>query len=634
MKAFKWLCSVLLLLLLTASCALADEPGLIISEVVASNSKLLPLDGEYYDLIELTNTGSEPVQLSDFYLSDSKKKPLLWQLPQKELAPGKCYVVQATGNESSQEAPFKVSSDGEKLYLNDAQGENIHKLEVPELLPNTSYGLHDGVLYYYDEPTIGKANPAGYSGISAAPQVSHPSCLLAQPTEITLSGEGDIYYTLDGSTPTEKSIRYDGAPIQVSQSTVLRFRAREEGKLWSATQTCTYLFGAEKYELPLLCISGEPGAITGPRGLYTLYDQKHLETAVNLTLIENGQTQFNVDCGLKIHGQGSRTLQKKSFQVRFRGEYGCSQLEYKLFEDSDISTFNALVLRCGSEDAHKAFLRDEFLTSLGAETMPEVLYQNHRPVNLFIDGEYFGMYYIRERVTDDFAASHLGGKPEDIDMVKGWTAQEHGENDDFLALMSYCRRNDLSKQEHFDHVASQISLEGFMDYYIARAYSGDRDYPNIRHVRSRGGDGLWRIVNFDIDWGFGKTPAAFTKMIGKVSDTSELNTVIINALLKNPGFRDQMLTRLAWHLRNTYAPERVLAHLDAMVKEIEHDLVYNYEVWGSTYEDWQKHIQSLRDVVQSKNGDRVTTLVLDAQKAFRMTEEEMLHYFGDLYPGK
>ncbi|MBQ8311657.1 MAG: CotH kinase family protein [Clostridia bacterium] len=634
MKAMKWLCSALMLMLLTAGFALADEPGLIISEVVASNSKLLPLDGEYYDLIELTNTGSQPVQLSDFYLSDSKKEPLLWQLPEVQLAPGKCYVVQATGNESRTEAPFKVSSDGEKLYLNDAQGENIHKLDVPELLPNTSYGWHDGELYYYDEPTIGKANPAGYSGISAAPQVSQDSCLLEQPTEISFSGEGAIYYTLDGSTPTGKSTLYDGTPIQLSQSTVLRFRAKEEGKLWSATQTCTYLFDAAKYELPLLCISGEPGAITGPRGIYTLYDQKHLETAVNLTLIENGQTSFNVDCGLKIHGQGSRTLQKKSFQVRFRGEYGCSELEYKLFEDSDITTFNALVLRCGSEDAHKAFLRDEFLTSLGAETMPEVLYQNHRPVNLFIDGEYFGVYYIRERVTDDFAASHLGGEPEDIDMVKGWSAQEHGENDDFLALLSYCRRNDLSQQEHFDHVASQISLESFMDYYIARAYSGDRDYANIRHVRSRGGDGLWRIVNFDIDWGFGQTPAAFTKMIGKVSDSSELNTVIINALLKNVGFRDQMLTRLAWHLRNTYAPERVLAHLDAMVKEIAHDLVYNYEVWGSTYEEWQKHIQALRDVVQSKDSDRVTTLVLDAQKAFRMTEEEMIHYFGDLYPGK
>jgi len=289
------------------------------------------------------------------------------------------------------------------------------------------------------------------------------------------------------------------------------------------------------------------------------------------------------------------------------------------------------VLRCGSEDANRAFFRDEFMTSLTAETMPEVLYKNHRPVNLFIDGEYFGLYYIRERATDAFAASHLGGTPEQIDMVKGWSIQEHGSPDDWKALMRFCRKNDLSVQENFDYVASQLSLEGFMDYYIARAYTGDRDYPNIRHVRSRGGDGLWRIVNFDLDWGFGTQPAALSQMIGKVSDKSSLNTVVINALLENAGFRDQMLTRLNWHLRNTYAPERVLAHIDKMAAEVEHDLVYNYEIWNGTYEGWQGHVQFLRDFVKSEDSDRVATMVRNAQYAFHMSEEEMVHYFGDLY---
>ena len=241
------------------------------------------------------------------------------------------------------------------------------------------------------------------------------------------------------------------------------------------------------------------------------------------------------------------------------------------------------------------------------------------------------MYYIRERATDDYAAAHLGGKPEDVDMVKGWSNTEHGDISDWNAIMRFCRRNDLSKQENFDWVASQISLEGFMDYYIARAYTGDRDYPNIRHVRSRGGDGLWRIMNFDIDWGFGTQPAAFTQMIGTVSDKSSLNTVVINALLQNADFRDQMLKRLNWHLRNTYAPERVLAHLDKMVAEIEHDLVYNYEIWNGTYERWQEHVQFLRDFVKSDENDRVATLVRNARHAFRMSEEEMVYYFGDLY---
>ena len=341
--------------------------------------------------------------------------------------------------------------------------------------------------------------------------------------------------------------------------------------------------------------------------------------------------EFSVDCGLKIHGQGSRTREKKSFSVRFRAKYGTGRLEYKVFDDSPVTSFNALVLRSGSEDAGRAFFRDEMQTSLTAQTMPEVLYQRNRPVNLFIDGKYFGVYYIRDRITDAYAASYLGGDEEDIDMINGWSLAEHGERDDWMALLRFCRKNDLSIQENFDVVASQLCLESFMDYYIARAYTGDRDYANIRHVRSRGGDGLWRIVNFDLDWGFGSQPAALHQMIGKVSDESALNTVIINALLQNGQFRDQMIHRLVWHLENTYAPERVIAHIDAMEAEVEHDLVYNYEIWNGSYETWREQVQFLRDFVLSEENDRVAAMVQSAQRAFRLSDEEMKDYFGDLY---
>lgn len=611
--------------------SLAGRQTLVISEVVSSNSSLSPVDGEYYDLIELQNTGSEALTLSDFYLSDKKKEPARWRMPNVTLEPGKCYVVQASGRGTGSEAPFKVSADGETLYLSDAQGTCVDALYVPALQPNTSYGRSGDALCYFAEPSIGKANPEGASSVTATPEASMPSGPVGGAIAVTLSGEGAIYYTLDGRTPTQKSARYDGTPISIAKSAVLRVRALADNALWSDTVTYTYLFDAEKYELPLLCISGEPGAILGSGGIYEQYEKRYREVPVNLTLIEGGVTEFSIDCGLKIHGQGSRELSKKSFSVRFRSKYGAGRLQYKVFDDSPLTSFDALVLRCGSEDQNRAFFRDELLTSLTAETMPEVLYQHYRPVNLFIDGQYFGLYYIRERVTDAFAASYLGGEEEDIDMINGWTKVEHGTRDDWQALLRYCRSHDLSDQASFDYVASQLSLESFMDYYIARAYSGDRDYANIRHVRSSGGDGLWRIVNFDLDWGFGTQPAALHQLIGTVSDKSSLNTVIINALVQNAGFRDAMLSRLAWHLRNTYAPERVIAHIDAMAAQIDHDIVYNYERWNGTYESWLEHVQFLRDFVQSEGSDRVATMVQSAKRTFSMTDEEMEHYFGDLW---
>jgi len=615
--------------------SLASAQKLIINEVVSTNSKYQPLDKEYYDLIEIYNASSRAVQLNQYYLSDSKGSLTKWRLPDIQLGAGKYYVIYASGNTiqpTKAEAPFKVSSSGETLYLSDESGECVDAVYVPALTPNVSFGRYNQAWRYYETPSIGKPNGKGTGGITLTPEASMASCLLDQKTEITLSGEGTIYYTLNGQLPTkERGKRYDGTPLQITKNTVLRVRALADDKLWSTTRTYTYLFDAEKYELPLLCISAEPNQIMGSNGIYTRYSSKALEAAINLTLIEDGNEEFSVDCGLKIHGQGSRDLYKKSFQVRFRAKYGCGELEYKLFEDSDLTTFNSLVLRSGSEDSYHAFFRDEFQTSLTAETMPEVLYQRHRPVNLFIDGEYFGVYYIRERVSDDYAADYLGGENEEIYMVKGWDVEEHGGIMDFYNLLKFCRNNNLAIQENFDYVASQVCLESFMDYYIARSYTGDRDYTNIRHVRSKGGDNKWRLINFDLDWGFRSDPAGFSDMIGRVRNSSSLNTVLINALLQNAQFRDQMLKRLNWHLRNTYAPERVFAHIDSMVAAVEHDLVYNFEIWPRTYEHWQESVQFLRDFVQTENSDRRTVLIEDARKAFKMTEEEMVYYFGDLY---
>jgi len=616
--------------------AIGKEQELIINEVVSANGSIMPLEYDYYDLIELYNAGSKTIQLSNYYLSDDKDNLTMWRLPSFKLAPGRCYVIYATGEETSarDKASFKISDEGETLYLSTRDGVCIDALTVPALTPDASYGRYENSLYYYQTPTIGNKNARGSSGITSTPSSNLTSRLLSETTQITLSGEGTLYYTLNGKTPDKNSACYDGTPLMISDSTVLRVRAQSDDKLWSPTRTYTYLFNAEKYELPIMCVSAEPGKIMGPTGIYTRYDQKNLETGANLTLIENGEEKFSVDCCLMLQGQGSRDNYKKSFQARFRSKYGLSELNYKLFDDSPVTTFNSLTLRCGSQDSYNAMLRDEFLTSLTADAMPEVLYQRYKPVNLFIDGKYFGVYHIRERVTDDYAASYLGGKNDDIDMLKGWNMLEHGSMDDFLKLLRFCKSNDLSVQENFDYVASQLSLESFMDYYIARAYTGDQDYLNIRHVRSKGGDGKWRLINFDLDAAMHHKDVGLSQMIGRTATTESLNTVIINALLENPAFRDQMLTRLAYHLRTTYAPERVLSHLAEIENLLKHDLVHNFEIWPHSYDHWLESMQDIRDYIQSDNYDRVDYLVADARKAFRMTEEEMVHYFGDLYTGQ
>lgn len=605
---------------------------LIISEVVSSNVSLNKRDDEFYDLIELYNAGSAPVTLSDFYLSDEAASLKLWQMGEVEMDPGECYTVYASGN-GGREASFKVGSDGETIYLSDANGHCIDAVSVPMLKGNQSYGRFEGQLYYYEEGNVGKQNKAGKTGVCAKPTISVQAGVYTAPVSVTLSGEGEIHYTLDGKPPTIYSPVYTGDPLVIEKTACLRAASMCEDMITSDIATQTYLMDAQQYQLPFLTVSGDPQLILGQSGIYQNYLRRQQEVPINLTLIEDGKIAFSIDCGLKLHGNGSRKLPKKSFQVRFRSRYGAETLTYPLFSDTQVTTYHSLILRSGSEDSSRSLFRDEFLTSLAGDAMPQVLYQSYKPVNLFINGEYFGIYFMRERTDRTYVTQYLGGSEDDVDMVEGWSIQEYGDISDWNALMSFCRRNDLSKDENYQHVASQISIEGFIDYYIIRAYTGDRDYCNIRHCRSRGGDGLWRIINYDLDWGFSNAKSPFYIMLGSKKDTAALNNVMMRALLKNANFMDLFLTRLNMHLRTTFETQRVLDLLEKTRASLGEDLERNQKRWSYSMKTFEKRYGLLRTFVSEKNGEptRVNKLMADAKYTFKLTDEQMVKYFGDLW---
>ena len=611
-------------------CYQSTQRALAFSEALSCNVSTMRQEYEYYDMLELCNTSGGKLQLSDFYLTDDLAEPLKWQLSAREINPGAYYTVFASGLGGKQ-ANFKLSASGETVYIFRADGTIVDAMRIPALRGDESYGVWRGLYYYYEKSTFGKDNGAGARGVSAAPQMSLETGLYDQPIAVSLSGEGTIYYTTDGSRPTLKSKKYDGTAIAISDTTAVRAMCVKDGYLASDVTTRSYLYGMEKYELPLLLITGKYDDLLGGNGIYKNYKNRRQEAAINLTLVEEGQMAFSVDCGVKIHGNSSRERPKKSFQIRFRSKYGASTFTYPLFEHAGVDTFHSLILRSGSEDQNRSFFRDEFLGSLTRETMPNVLYLDYKPVNLFVDGKYYGIYYIRERTDTTYVSQHLGGDDEQVDIINSWQDLEQGSMGDWSRLNTFCLRKDLTDPANYNEVLSQISLDGFIDYYIARAYSGDRDYCNIRVCRSRAGDNRWYIVNFDLDWGFTIAKTPLVSMLGKVSNTSSLNNVIITGLLKNQDFRAQFLSRMALHLSTTFDTQRVLNRLDEMVAEVAHDMPYNQDRWGYSMEKWQEYVQLLRDFVQDDQGTRVMEMMQDAQRLFSLSNDEMTAIFGEMW---
>ena len=592
-------------------------PSLYISEVMSSNKKYAPQDGKYYDWIELYNASDAPVTLSDYYLTDKYSELKRYRLPAVSLQPGAYYVVYCSGVDREGHAPFKISSDGEDIYLSDARGVT-DLLQVPaDLKQNESCGRTDGRLRYYTTPTPSKKNGEGYESALPAPTASLPSGNYDGAVVVSLQGRGKIYYTLDGTEPNEKSELYE-RPIGVDRVASIRAVCIDGGRV-SALSSFFYTVGIN-HAYPVLEVAIKEEYLTGEKGVLVNINKEY-EHEAYITLSDNGAVLFSAPCGLKLHGNDSKKGDKQNFQLRFRSQYGLGTLDYPLFDDRDYTKFNSLILHGGGEDYKFAGFREELCTRL-VDGVTSLYVQACRPCVLYFNGEYRGIYWIRERIDAQYCANRLGVSKDSINLLHTYGTVSDGENTGYLALVKFCEKNDLKKEENYKYVMDRIDAQSLMDWYICRAYLADMDLANIKYFQSTEDDGKWHWCFFDLDWSFYHNN---TKSIAKVMPNNGHHTMI-RALLKNPEFEDLFIRRCVELLDTVLTEERVLKELDFAIAEVAPEYEANkkkYRLYDSTR---QKHVDMIRDFV--KDGVRLEEMKISIQSFFSLSDDRMAEYFG------
>lgn len=597
-----------------------ELPELIISEVITSNSAYWRVGQEYYDLVEIKNSSDQAVNLADYYLTNSWESTKRYHFPDVTLEPGAFFVVYCSGNSDlgTNHAPFGVSADGAAVYLA-RQGKFIDALAVPgDLKTNESYGRCGKVPMYLTTVTLNEENSEGYLNGVAVPQASLESGLYDEAVSVALTGEGTIYYTLDGSRPTTSSSVYKN-PITVTGVTTIRAFCVSEGRK-SGLTAYTYVVGRE-HDLPIVTVAIPQVCLTGGNGVLN-HIEANFEYEAVLTLIEEGEEKFSVPVGFRLHGNDSRKGAKQNFQLRFRSEYGASKLKYPLFDSRDIDEFDSLLLKGGSEDWNRAMLRDELSTAL-ADGTTALYCQAMKPVVLYLGGRYWGIYYLRERFSDEYVASHMDVSPESVDILfssAGYT--QVGDNKDFQALKGYASIHNMSTNEAYAYLCEQIDVNSLMDWYIFRTYLADTDIANIRRCRSSEGDGKWHWMLFDMDWGF------YNRPLTAVLDLYGGDNLLIHAVLQSEAGQDAFLKRYAYIMKTVLNEQYINSVLDSIVSQIESEMPRDRERWDKTVSEWEREVESIRKFV--KDDARIKRIVSDLQIYFSLSSAEMEYYFGDL----
>lgn len=572
--------------------------------------------------------------------------------------------------------PFRLSGEESLYlcYCEEPSGSPLRlfladSVFLPSLPPNAVYARKEdgGKEFAAMRPSPGCSN-----GISTLvlnePVLSAESGFYETSLSLTLSSpEGfTVRYTLDGSEPsfdspifTEPLILSDpslsenlysarediAAPISayaapsdpVDKAVILRAAAFDEKGNYSNTVTASYFIGfceKEGYDnISILSITAEPEDLFGSdRGIYVLgsrYDDARNALLVspdmiwtqlldytnyNLSGADSERTahldffdadhslSFAQECGVRIRGNESRSFPQKSFSLFSRSRYGAKTFTPDFFENEFSSS--DIILNTGQD------LKKVFFFSLVKDR--EAAVQQYLPCQVFLNGEYWGMYYLMEKYSAEWIGNIYHLDPENILLIKATREVQDGKPEDisrFRELRDYLTL-DMSDPEIYERLLEQMDMQSFIDWMCINIYIGNTDskplggnvftWQTTAPDGSRYGDGKWRWMLYDLDSSLGvgiqlpDTPAyaidSFTEHAG-FAPCGFLDDDPMPALMESEAFRQQFVLTFMDLANENFRASKALALLDSIESRYAGSADKSYARWNTNPADLPFHEQ-------------------------------------------
>ena len=331
-------------------------------------------------------------------------------------------------------------------------------------------------------------------------------------------------------------------------------------------------------------------------------------------------------CGFKVHGSKSRELDQKSFKVIARSCYDDgNRFEAAVFDDLPYTEYQSLVLRAGGQDGVRARMRD----TLGAYLAGEIglLHQDSEVCVMYLNGQYYGQYEIRERINTSYLAQHLDLTDKSgLSLVKDDTVLA-GSNATYKELKSWLKDHPDATDADLEYVNTQVDLDNSLDFSALLVYTGNQDI-GIRRYRDANGDGRWRWIVFDFDFAFFNDVNSMERWMDPKGAGwyGKADNALFAYCIKNEAFKDKFLTRLGELMSDQWTTDRVLAWIDAQHDLLQPEMQQMFERWTfNTVTKWENYVSSLREFVETRR-DKLLGYI---QEACSLTDAEMEKYFGN-----
>lgn len=636
--------TVLFLFLAAAGCARAEVR---INEIMACNG--IYENGRAWEWIELKNTGSQKENMKGLTLTVERNgNTQSFELKSGVLSAGGHAVVYCIENDPAPAkgkdyyAPINLPQKGAAITLL-RDGQAIDRVEYGKQYGNYTFGrVDDGEGWHFlPEATRGARNSArGCDHRAAAPLFSLKGGMYSAggTVEISAKAGGEIRYTLDGSEPTEKSSLYSG-PISFKKAvTCVRAKVFQADALPSETVTQTYFVGLER-TTPVVSLvtddkyltNSKTGLLVPGNGKVKNYN-RNWEYPVSVEYYsEAGEQQINQIATFRVTGATSRSYGQKSVSIFARAAYGDKYFSFNPFDNRKGYTgYRALTLRAAGTESFLTRFRDALLTSRAQGL--GIAYQESRTVIVYINGQYWGQYNLRERINKHFLAQWEGITDEDtidgVTIIKGRGEVQQGSIDEWNELLSFCKRMNLKKPENLAWVQERLDVDSLFTHTAIQMIVGNADIGNQRYYKFPGGK--WKCVLYDLDAGMQNLKKGPISYYNKAPNKSSklFYHEPFAALIRVPEMKDRFFTifgKVAMH----YLPSDLTREVDAWTEKLAPLMAAQIKRWPKcspkSMATWQYEVKQLRKMCEQRPAAAVNL----ACSTYKVSNADKKTYFAE-----
>lgn len=502
---------------------------------------------------------------------------------------------------------FGIDAIGETIYLFDPNDMILDSLHIACPAMDCSIGLFpngDGIPVLFQNPTTGNMNEATgiCTGQALVPLFSINSGVYNTMQWLTIYDVNDpaaeIHYTTNGNVPSINDPLYT-SPIPIFQSSCIRARAFVPNQLPSDIATGNYLINVN-HTTPIVCVVTDNNNLYGDQGIFDHWDQdwekyafmEYFDSTAQHSFVFNRHSAMQIDGGWG----GSRYHPQHSFRLEMdkAALNGSPVLLPVIPHEPQRSYYSSLYFRNGSNQ----FLTLPYKDASQVEMMTRATngyYSAMRPVTVYLNGQYFGLYEMREKMNEeyfDFKEYHSDSTAQVLSLSAWYNSILRGNPgnpgqyyDNVNSLLGF----DVNAENYWEQADSIIDLQYYTDYIIGETWMGNADWPqnNIKIYKSDSTDNRWRFATIDLELCLapnGWTDCAFSGVdyINGIGYGNPFTSPWFHSMQNIP-YHDYFINRYADIMNTAYRPERLLAVEDNFFDLWVTEMPNEYQRWGDPW---------------------------------------------------